>query len=239
MPNSILGVLTLLGVAAVCLMERKTSTIQIFDWHAAVIVFGGVLGSLMIALDWHSLGRLFDSAFDLFRGRSQSGGRLKRTQEEFATLREAWRNGRRAVILELLESSEALEIKAAAESLIAQEPSHRMEERFADVRVQYLREEQPVVEGWDMVARLAPSFGMVGTVSGMVQLFREMGSISAGLGGAMATALLATLYGITFGTAFGGPMSTRLNNQLNERLNLIDLIEKSVVALVNEGRKAK
>ena len=239
MPSSILGVLTLLGVFAICLLERKPSTIEILDWHAGAIVFGGVIGSLLIALDGHSLRRMFGSGFNLFRGRSESGAQLKQTQDEFAQLREAWRNGRRAVILDLLESSRAPEIQAAAESLIAQETGERLSERFADVRVRCLREEQPIVEGWDMVARLAPSFGMVGTVSGMIQLFRQMGSISNGLGGAMATALLATLYGITAGSALGGPMSTRLNNLLNERLNVIDLIEKSVISLISEGRTVK
>jgi chemotaxis protein MotA len=90
-----------------------------------------------------------------------------------------------------------------------------------------------------MVARLSPSFGIVGTVAGMVQLFRNMATQSGGLGGAMAMALLETLYGILFGTAVGGPMSTRLNQQLNEHLSLIDLLERQVAALIEEDRSRK
>jgi chemotaxis protein MotA len=90
-----------------------------------------------------------------------------------------------------------------------------------------------------MVARLGPSFGIVGTVAGMVTLFRNMADRSGNLGGAMALALLATLYGILLGTAIGGPMSARLNNRLNRRIGLIDLLERQTAALIDEDSGAR
>ena len=46
---------------------------------------------------------------------------------------------------------------------------------------------------------LAPSFGMVGTITGMIQLFQKMGADNMDLGSAISLALLATLYGVAFG----------------------------------------
>ena len=95
-----------------------------------------------------------------------------------------------------------------------------------------------MIEGWDLVGRLAPSFGMVGTVTGMVQLFRNMGSDSGNLGGAMGMALLATLYGITFGAAVGSPMATRIMNRMNEYLATMDLLEQTIAALTEVEERA-
>jgi chemotaxis protein MotA len=96
-----------------------------------------------------------------------------------------------------------------------------------------------VIEGWEMVGKLAPSFGMVGTVTGMVQMFQHMADNSGNLGGAMAMALVATLYGITLGAALGGPMASRVNNQLNERLDLLEFMQQTVTALIDENRPTR
>jgi chemotaxis protein MotA len=128
------------------------------------------------------------------------------------------------------------ELRLAADALLRQLDGPGLEEVFGELRATYLHRFAPVIEGWEMVARLAPSFGMVGTVTGMVQLFRNMAENSGNLGGSIAMALLATLYGIATGAALGGPMSSRVNNQLNDRLTQLDLLEKTVASLVRESR---
>jgi flagellar motor component MotA len=64
-----------------------------------------------------------------------------------------------------------------------------------------------------------------------------MGDNSGNLGGAMAMALLATLYGITMGATVGGPMASRVNKQFNDRMAMLELLEKTVAALVDHGEK--
>jgi chemotaxis protein MotA len=236
MLSSVVGTLLLLGVVAVTLLDRGQVQITFFDWHAAIVVLGGVAGSILIAIKGTAFAAMIDDWVAVMTGRSRSQARLEAMNQEFERLAKAWSEGRRAEVLGLVESSDFAEVRVAADSLIQHLQGHRLAERFEQLRADCSNELLPQIEGWDLVARLGPSFGIVGTVAGMVQLFRNMASNSGNLGGAMAMALLATLYGILIGTAVGGPMSTRGNQYLNERLGLIDRFEMKVAALVEEDR---
>lgn len=62
---------------------------------------------------------------------------------------------------------------------------------------------------WAAAAEAAPAMGMVGTLIGLVRMFRSMDD-PATIGGAMAIALLATLYGALFANLIGAPVAARL-----------------------------
>ena len=78
------------------------------------------------------------------------------------------------------------------------------------------------------IFKLGPAFGMVGTITGMIQLFRNMNAENLNIGAAMSLALLATLYGVAFGAGVAGPIGHYLNGLLDERLGFIERCEKSV-----------
>lgn len=235
MITSLLGVFVLACVLVVSLTERSGGKISYIDWHAAVVVFGGVIGSLLIAIDRRSLMRMLGSVRELLPSTSVFSHDMHSTQKGLQEIKDAWRNGRRTAILELADKGKTEEIRVAADALMRQLSGASLTEVFANIRTDYFHRFVPVIEGWEMVSKLAPSFGMVGTVTGMVQLFRNMGENSGNLGGAMAMALLATLYGIAAGATVGGPMASRVNKQFNDRMALLDLVEKTVASLV-EGR---
>jgi chemotaxis protein MotA len=236
MLSSVVGTLLLVVVVTVSLIDRGQAQISYFDWHAAIVVLGGVAGSVLLAIRGSSFIAMWKEWLAVVTGRSGSQAELKAMKDEFTRLEKAWTEGRRAEVLGLVESSSFDEVRVASESLIQHLQGQRLAERFEELRAECSSELLPQIEGWDMIARLGPSFGIVGTVAGMIQLFRNMASQSGNLGGAMAMALLATLYGILLGTAIGGPMSTRANQVLNERLALIDLFEMKIAALVEESR---
>jgi chemotaxis protein MotA len=233
-----LGFLILVIVFVFCLAERNsTGPIGFFDFHAAIVVFGGVLGALMIALNGQSLKFMVSFFFQQILGFKSFELEQAGLSSEWAEIQQACRQGRRSALLNYIEKSKYAEVRTSCEVLLGQLDGAVLSEKYMVLRQKYLQQYEPVIEGWDLVARLAPSFGMVGTVTGMVQLFKNMSSSSGNLGGAMGMALLATLYGIAFGTAVGGPMSTKMNNELNERLNMIDFIETSTSALLQEFRQ--
>lgn len=66
-----------------------------------------------------------------------------------------------------------------------------------------------VHDWWSAAAESAPALGMVGTLIGLVQLFRVMDDPAA-IGGAMAVALLATLYGALLANLIAAPVAARL-----------------------------
>ena len=73
------------------------------------------------------------------------------------------------------------------------------------------RERHALVQDyWAAAAETAPAMGMVGTLIGLVGMFRAMDDPAA-IGGAMAIALLATLYGALFANLVAAPIAARLH----------------------------
>jgi flagellar motor component MotA len=89
-----------------------------------------------------------------------------------------------------------------------------------------------------LLARLGPSFGLVGTVTGIVMLFRNMGNDNLNIGAAMSLALVSTLYGIAFGAGVAGPVGHFLRGLLDERLGALDRCRQSVLELVERSSGA-
>lgn len=234
--NGTIGFAILLGVLFISVLERGQGQISFFDWHAACVVVGGVVGSLLIALRGDNFVKMLNDWIGVVFGRDGKRASLMAIKAEISDMEAAWKQGRRTEVLALAEKGSSSQVRVAADCLIQRFQGQRLLERFESLRHEVQEEYLPQIEGWDMVARLGPSFGIVGTVAGMVQLFRNMANNSGNLGGAMALALLATLYGILLGTALGGPMSTRLNQLLSEHLATIELLERQVAALIEEDR---
>ncbi len=237
---SVLGFVVLGLVFSFCLADRSgAAAIGFFDLHAAVVVFGGVLGAMLIALNKSALIFMLKTFIQQILGHKGVAKEQQTLKNEWSEIQKACREGKRAILLNYIEKSKFEEVRASCEVLLGQLDGSLSSEKFMSLRQTYLSRYEPVIEGWDLIARLAPSFGMVGTVTGMVQLFKNMASSSGNLGGAMGMALLATLYGIAFGSAVGGPMSTKMSNELNECLNMIDYLEVSTGALVQEFRRGE
>jgi len=70
---------------------------------------------------------------------------------------------------------------------------------------------------WRAAADAAPNMGMIGTVLGLIGMFASMDD-PAGMGPAMAMAMLTTFYGLVLGTLMFGPVAARL-----ERLSEAEL----------------
>jgi len=66
-----------------------------------------------------------------------------------------------------------------------------------------------VIGLWRHAAEIAPAFGMIGTVIGLVAMFARMNDPAA-MGPAMAIAMLTTLYGLVLAFCVCGPVAARL-----------------------------
>lgn len=231
-----IGILILIAVAYTALNGRPSSELGFLDPHAAFVVLGGIVGALLVAIDRVSLGRMLLSLKEMLPSTNTFSREMRITHEGIHNIRSAWREGHKSKILEIADKGPNKELMVAADALLKQLSAASLSEKFTELKTEYTRRYSPIIEGWEMVSKLGPSFGMVGTVTGMVQLFQNMNDNMDSMGGSMALALLATLYGITVGAAIGGPMATRINNQLNDRLDLLEFLEKTTHALIEESK---
>ena len=81
------------------------------------------------------------------------------------------------------------------------------------------------------MAIYAPSFGMMGTLIGLVQMLRQLSNPET-IGPAMAVALLTTFYGMLLSTLFFLPIAGKLKDRtLVEVINLEIIFEGAISIL--------
>ena len=93
---------------------------------------------------------------------------------------------------------------------------------------------------YDKASSVAPAFGMVGTLVGLINMLKAMDVESGGgdLGPAMATALVTTLYGCVLAHMIFGPIATQLRRR-DEEETLCKLVIVEGIMSIQSGANPK
>ena len=93
---------------------------------------------------------------------------------------------------------------------------------------------------YDKASAVAPAFGMVGTLVGLINMLKAMDVESGGgnLGPAMATALVTTLYGCVLAHMIFGPIANQLRQRDEEEM-LCKLIIVEGIMSIQAGSNPK
>ncbi len=218
--------------------ERSNTTISAFDMHALVMVLGGSLAAVLISSSVATAWRTFACLREIIPGAGTLAPATNALESERVKLTDLWREGKRAQAVELAERSEFPAIGRMLSLVLDRAPEEGTRAAFTELRHAEISFWQPAIGNWELLAKLAPSFGMVGTITGMIHLFRTLGE-DTNMGSAISLALLATLYGVAFGAGVAGPIGHYLRNLLDERLGALERCEQSVSELIaRSGRGA-
>lgn len=234
----------LVGLALLALVvrfgftPRADNTISAFDTHALIMVLGGSLAAVMVSSSTLTTLRTFLCLRELIPAVGTLGRATDAMEAERLELVTLWRDGRRTQAVELAERSRFPAIKRMLELVLSRAPDEASQAAFTELRHAELSRWQPAIGNWELLARLAPSFGMVGTITGMIQLFKNMSSDNLNMGSAISLALLATLYGVAFGAGVAGPIGHYLRSLLDERLGVLERCEKGVAELIARSVRA-
>lgn len=93
----------------------------------------------------------------------------------------------------------------------------------------YLDQLQAQLNVVNRLARLAPVFGFVGTIIGLINVLNHIGS-SAQIGQGMATALLTTFYGLLFANFLFLPIAGKFAEYIRREALMLNVIFDGVVA---------
>lgn len=88
------------------------------------------------------------------------------------------------------------------------------------------------------LSALAPAFGMLGTVCGLVIMLGDLGGDASELGAGMATALITTFYGSFFQNLFFDPLMENLKKKTAEELQYKQVVIEGVI-LVQAGENPR
>lgn len=89
---------------------------------------------------------------------------------------------------------------------------------------------QALVGKW---AELAPAFGMIGTVVGLIIMLGDLGGDASALGAGMAVALITTLYGSFFQNIVLMPLTDHLKRKTAEEVFMREVMVEGVVMIQN------
>ena len=93
---------------------------------------------------------------------------------------------------------------------------------------------------YDKAGAVAPAFGMVGTLVGLINMLKAMDVSSGGgdLGPSMSTALVTTLYGCVLAHMIFGPIANQLRKR-DEEETLCKLIIVEGIMSIQSGANPK
>jgi chemotaxis protein MotA len=228
----LIGLALLLFVIQYGFTERIDTTISALDSHAMVMVLGGSLSAIMVSSTALNTLRTFSCLREIIPGLGTFERANKALEAERLQLIALWLDGKRAQAVELADRSDFPTTGRMLELVLQRAPQQAIQSAFTELRHAELSRWQPAIGNWELLAKLAPSFGMVGTITGMIQLFKNMGAESMNLGSAISLALLATLYGVAFGAGVAGPIGHFLRGHLDERMGALERCEQSVGELI-------
>jgi chemotaxis protein MotA len=216
------GLGLLAGVAVVCVVILMGGDLGMFvSDHAMIVIFGGCFASTLIRFPLNAIfhGIPLGARF-AFTMRRMSQRELV---DEIAGLAEIARK-QGPIGLEKVEIDDpflAKGIRFVADGYDVDFIRDNLE-RDRDIFLTHLDEGQKIYRA---VGDVAPAFGMIGTLIGMVQMFANMTDPSK-LGPYMATALLATFYGATIANLLCLPLADKLHLKLvDEEINRTLMID--------------
>jgi chemotaxis protein MotA len=221
----------LAGAATVIYVMSAGSILHmLLNPAAAVLVFGGTFSATMIAYPWEIIRHAIPSCRRVFFLPKNS---------------DADREGLIDLIISLAEKARRLNL----ESL--QDEFHIINDKFMVQGIQMvvdgiepdvLREnlerdvlnnrrlQQKVCSVFRTMATLAPIFGLLGTLIGIVQVLRNL-SDPTSMGNAMAIAITTTFYGIFAANFLFLPLSIKLNDHNENDTMSKELIVEGIMAI--------
>jgi chemotaxis protein MotA len=203
-----------------------------FDLHALTMVLLGSMAAVLVSSSHATALRTVLVLRELVPGLRFFARTTAAMEAERGEICDLWRQGKRSQALAIAEKSEFAASKDLINLLLDRAPEVVVAKSFLELRHEEVSRWQPAISNWEMLSKLGPAFGMVGTITGMIQLFRNMTADNLNIGAAMSLALLATLYGVAFGAGVAGPVGHFLNGLLDERLGFLERCEKSANELV-------
>ncbi|MBP7635225.1 MotA/TolQ/ExbB proton channel family protein [Candidatus Ozemobacteraceae bacterium] len=182
------------------------------DFPSVLVVFGGSLGTIWIAFSRERIVTLFGQIRQAYRMPADFDY-LKIVGQILGLSDLARRNGVLSLDKKLIEienpflqrglqmAVDGIDAKVIEDVMTAEIHSRAM--RHADVKASI-----------DFYASVVPSFGLIGTILGLVTLLRNMDDPST-IGSSMALALLTTLYGALAANMFLLPLGRKIEERSN------------------------
>lgn len=220
-------VLGLGGIVGGLLLEGGSIS-QIVQPTAAMIVFGGTLGAVLLQFPLpvvlSAAGRL---AHVFFLPNINPGGRV---QELVEYAKRARREGIVSLDAELDQIQDPCLQKSLMLAVDGTEPQELRKLMELDFENQAESEEK-IPQVFESAGGFSPTIGIIGAVLGLIQVMQHLDKIDE-VGKGIAVAFVATIYGVGAANLFLLPVAGKLRIRIREEQVLRELTLEGVVSLL-------
>jgi len=200
------------------------------DLPSMMIVFGGTFGTIFVAFPFEEVSQAMAGGFKAFASRKVKVREVVGTMVKIAEI--SRREG--LIALENVKT-ENMVLKKACQ-LIADNADPGLIRSTLSIEINSMKRRHKVGEEvFKRLGSLAPSFGMIGTLIGLVQMLANM-SDPKSIGPAMAVAIITTFYGSILSVVIFLPIANKLRTRtLQEELHLEVIFEGAKSILENNN----
>ncbi len=225
--GTLIGLLLGLGLLGVAIGFGPNPKV-FFYWPSLTVVFGGIIASTLIRFPLSGVGSAFAVASRAFFTHPAAPQAL--VVQLVGLSQRAKREGLKGLEKNLPDDAFlASGIQMVVDRL---DRDHIREVLTSEIHATQERHGQGQ-EIFRFIAGAAPSFGMVGTLIGMVQLFASMQKPDQ-LATAMALSLLSTLWGAVIAYMFALPISGKLEYRSKEEAQIRMLMLEGILGIAAE-----
>ena len=224
---AIVGIALNLGMVCLAIRMGGATISSMVDEHAGMVVFGGTILAMVStyrAAQLKSLGKVIARCFMYPLPSAEK--EIERLVS-YATL--ARREGLLAIeekLEEVTDEFEARGLRMVVDGLPAEEIRKVLETEIAYQLERHTTGKKMVERGSEM----APAFGMLATLMGLVAMLRNM-SDPSGIGSGMALALIATFYGSFIANVICLPIAGKLGEHGKEEMMVRMMMLEGILAI--------
>jgi chemotaxis protein MotA len=203
---------------------------SILQATAALIIFGGTLGAVMVAFPKKDFVRGMKLVKLAFTDKKHDVSGVTKALVDYATI--ARRDGVLALEGKLKEVEDPFLRRALQFVVDGVDASVTRDTLEAAIDAEY--EENAVgAKVWEAAGGFAPTIGILGAVLGLIHVMENLADPSK-LGGGIATAFVATVYGVGAANIFFLPFANKLKRKLGLEKERKTLIAEGVLS-IQEG----
>lgn len=226
--GSIGGVLVAIaGILAGLLLEGGNIT-QVLQPTAALIVFGGTLGAVLVQFPPRTVLAALRSTVDVFTGSSKHDAELVHQLVEFAN--KARRQGVVSLDADLGDIADPFLRQTLMLAVDGAEPNDLRNIMRVNIESLGEQEEQlPAV--FESAGGFSPTIGILGAVLGLIQVMQHLDNIQE-VGRGIAVAFVATIYGVGIANLLFLPVAGKMHMHIRSGHRSREMILEGVISIL-------
>lgn len=219
---AIISMVMAFAMIIVAYMREGGSLGALWQYTAAMIVFGGTFGAVGISFPFDSLKKLPKALGKAFGNKKINRAEILNTFMALSTI--ARKDGLLALEHEL-ESREMDEFIVTGLRLVIDGADEEVVRQILETRIINLEHEnEKSIAILEAAGGFSPTMGVLGTVMGLVSVLGALGGDVGELGRKIGVAFIATMYGVGFANLVYLPIATKL-----KELNSDEIMAKNMM----------